>query len=64
MANSYKMECPVCGAFLRIDETGELFPGGKEREEACCPKCHHKVYSTMTSGFVNAVEISENEYNE
>lgn len=64
MADSFKIKCPVCGAFLRINETGELFPGGKEREEAYCPQCHSEVYSTMTSGFVTAVEITEKEFKE
>lgn len=64
MATSFKMKCPKCGAFLRINETGELAPGCREREEACCPKCHHEVYSTMTSGFVRAVEITEKEFYE
>lgn len=64
MADSFKMKCPNCGAFLRINETGELAPGCKEREEAYCPKCHHEIYSTMTSGFVKAFEITEKEFNE
>lgn len=64
MAASFKMRCPKCGAYLRINETGELAPGCREREEACCPKCHHEVYSTMTSGFVRAIEITEKEFNE
>ena len=54
MGDSFKMKCPNCGALLKINETGELFPGGKDHEEACCPKCHQRVYSTMTSGFVKA----------
>lgn len=64
MGDSFKMKCPNCGALLKINETGELFPGGKDHEEACCPKCHHEVYSAMTSGFVKAFEISEDEFNE
>lgn len=64
MADSFKMKCPKCGAFLRINESEELFPGGKEREEAYCPKCHYEVYSSMTSGFVRAEEITEKEFNE
>ena len=64
MANSFKMKCPKCGTFLRINETGELCPGGKESEEAYCPKCHYEVYSRMTSGFISAYEITEKEYYE
>lgn len=64
MAASFKMRCPKCSAYLRINETGELAPGCREREEAYCPKCHYEVYSTMTSGFVRAVEITEKEFNE
>lgn len=64
MAYSFRMKCPKCGALLKINESGELFPGGKEREEAYCPKCYYEVYSSMTSGFIRAEEITEKEVKE
>ncbi|MBP5526042.1 MAG: hypothetical protein J6Y11_10640 [Paludibacteraceae bacterium] len=59
----FKLKCPECGAFLQINETGEIAPGNRTREEAICPVCQHEVYSSMTSGFVEVYEISEDEYN-
>lgn len=59
----FKKKCEKCGAFLLITETDDYAPGCKEREEAWCPKCRHEVYSSMTSGFVNAIEITEQEFN-
>lgn len=63
MGLRFKTKCKKCGAFLLVTETNDSWPGCKEREEANCPKCGHEVYSTMTSGFVNAFEITEEEYN-
>ena len=60
----FKNKCEKCGAFLLITETDDYAPGCKEREEANCPKCGHEVYSSMTSGFVNAIEITEQEFNQ
>lgn len=64
MGTRLKKICPKCGAYLIITETDDRWPGCKEREEALCPKCHEEVYSSMTSGFVRADEISEEEYND
>lgn len=62
MGDRFKRRCPSCGAYLIITETDDRCPGCKEREEAYCPRCHKEVYSTMTSGFVNVAEITEEEY--
>lgn len=61
--SNFKMKCPHCGAYLRINETGEIAPGNRMREEAMCPVCHEEAYSTLTSGFVKAYQITEEEYN-
>lgn len=58
-----KMRGTNCGTYLMITETDDKWPGCKEREEACCPNSHEEEYSAMTSVFVNAVEISEEDYN-
>ena len=63
MGNRFKMRCPNCESYLVITETDDIWPGCKEQEEAIYPNCHKEVYSTMTSGFVNAAEITETEYN-
>ena len=60
----FKKKCENCGAFLLITETDDYAPGCKLREEALCPECKHEVYSSMTSGFVNAIVISEQEFNQ
>lgn len=61
--SNFKMKCPNCGAYLRINETGEIAPGNRMREEALCPACHKVAYSTLTSGVVKAYQITEEEYN-
>lgn len=63
MGTRFKTKCPKCGAYLIISETNDCWPGCKEREEAFCPKCGNEVYSSMTSGFVNSYEITEEEFN-
>ena len=55
----YETECKKCGAKLRIIEAPMNVPGGKEKEQAYCPKCNHLVAEHMTSGCINARLISE-----
>ena len=62
MAN-LKKRCPECGTFLSINDAGDVYPGCKEREEACCPRCNNVVYSRMTSGFIKVYEITEEQFN-
>lgn len=62
-AESYKIKCD-CGAFLIVRCTGEIAPGNRMREEVYCPKCKKEVFSSLTSGFVNATEITEEQYND
>ncbi len=62
-ADRYYKKCEKCGAFLLITETDDYAPGCKEREEAYCPNCGNEVYSSMTSGFVRADVITEDEFN-
>lgn len=47
-----EIDCPECGARLKISVRGMGVPGGKEREEGFCPKCGTLAVSEMTDGFV------------
>lgn len=57
--SSYETTCEECGIKLRIEESSMNVPGGKEKEEANCPKCGNVVASCMTSGFIRAFPISD-----
>lgn len=57
-----KMICPRCRAYLIIYDGQERWPGGKEKEEVFCPKCHKLISTVMTSAFPAVKEISEEEY--
>lgn len=61
MSYSNEMECPnpECGVKLRIIERPMGVPGGKEKEQAFCPKCHTLVDELMTDGFLDAYIIKE-----
>ena len=53
------IECEKCGKKFRVEETGNIWAGGLEREEARCPYCGEIAYSTMTSGFIHVYKIDE-----
>lgn len=41
--------CKKCGKRFEYELTGQIYPGGKDREYADCPYCGKTAYSTMTS---------------
>ncbi len=45
------MQCenPECGQWFNYREDGTIFPGGKEMEPICCPKCGKVAMYAMTS---------------
>lgn len=59
MKKKFIVDCEKCGKKFRVEETGNNWPGGLEREEACCPYCGEVAYSTMTSGFIYVYKIDE-----
>ncbi len=61
MGWNYEITCPKCDAKLKIIERPMGVPGGKEKEQAYCPKCHELVAEHMTDGFIDARLIDDNE---
>jgi uncharacterized paraquat-inducible protein A len=57
MGWSYETNCTNCGARLKIVERPMGVPGGKDKEQAYCPKCRELVAEHMTDGFINAYLI-------
>lgn len=54
MGWNYQTECEKCGTKLQVVERSMNVPGGKEKEQALCPKCGNVVAEHMTSGFIDA----------
>lgn len=52
--------CEKCGKKFAYEHTGNIYPGGKERETADCPYCGETAYSTMTSGFIRVYKVDDN----
>lgn len=50
------MVCVECGKRFRVQNCGDMFAGGKEKEEYRCPYCSHE-YHMMTSGTPHVSEI-------
>lgn len=44
--------CKECGRQFEVRNEGDMFPGGKDKEEIYCPHCHTINGSIMTSGKV------------
>ncbi|SDA30327.1 hypothetical protein SAMN02910447_03171 [Ruminococcus sp. YE71] len=58
--------CENCGRKFRCVETGNIWPGGLESEDAKCPYCGTIAFSSMTSGFIYVYKLdkeSENDEN-
>lgn len=54
-----KIICKNCGKEYGYEEWGDIYPGGKDREEANCPYCGTTGFSRMTSGFISAYKLDE-----
>lgn len=59
MGWNYETQCKECGAKVRVTERPMGVPGGKEKEQAYCPKCHALVAQHMTDGFIDAHLIQD-----
>jgi len=57
MGWNYETTCPACGIRLRIVERPMGVPGGKDKEQAYCPKCNELVAEHMTDGFIHAYAV-------
>ncbi len=54
-------ECTKCQGLFTWSRMGPVVPGGKEREEVCCPHCGDVKFSEMTSQFFYVKEATEAE---
>ena len=64
MGWNYETSCTSCGAKLKIVERPMGAPGGKDMEQAYCPKCRELVAEHMTDGFINAYLIEDRAAND
>ena len=65
MKNSMTIiECEKCGKKFGYAETGNIWPGGKDREYVNCPYCGETAFSKMTSGFIHACKMDEEDEKE
>lgn len=60
MVTGYIHHCENCGKDYYFESTGNIWPGGKERETAYCPYCEAAGPSEVTSGFVYTYKLDEN----
>lgn len=61
-ARKFITQCDNCKEYVHVLEFPMRVPGGKEKEEARCPKCSNIVYEAMTDGWFEATIVSEDEY--
>jgi len=54
MGYHYETTCKECGIDIIITERPMGVPGGKEQEQAYCPKCNALIAEHMTDGFIDA----------
>lgn len=52
--------CKKCGKKYGYEIWGEVYPGGKDREEAIYPYCGEVGYSTMTSQNISSYKLDAN----
>lgn len=58
MGWNYDTTCENCKTNIHISERPMGVPGGKEKEQAYCPKCGHLVAEHITDGSLNATIIN------
>lgn len=54
MAKSGKEQCSHCGKSFGWSVVGDVWAGGKDKEDIDCPACGHTAGSVMTSGRIHA----------
>ena len=57
MKKGYYEKCKNCGKDYYYESSGNIWPGGKERETAICPYCKAEGPSEMISGFINSYKL-------
>ncbi len=60
MTKGYYETCKSCGRDYYYESTGNIWPGGKERENAVCPYCKADGPSEFINGFIYSYKLDEN----
>ena len=60
MTKGYIVECESCGKNYYCESTGNIWPGGKDRETATCPYCKANGPSEFISGFLRTYKLDAN----
>ena len=60
MTKGYYETCKSCGRDYYYESTGNIWPGGKERENAVCPYYKSDGPSEFISGFIYSYKLDEN----
>lgn len=64
MKKEYQIKCKNCKEKFIYENRGDVFSGGKEKEEVICPYCGKVNMPIMTSGTVVTYKLSETDLKE
>ncbi len=53
MGKGGSIECAQCGESFTWTTVGDVWPGGKDKEDINCPACGQTAGTVMTSGRVH-----------
>jgi uncharacterized Zn-finger protein len=53
MTKSGSIQCSHCGESFAWTVVGDVWAGGKDKEDIDCPACHYTAGTVMTSGTVH-----------
>lgn len=56
----YKTTCSHCGKAYAYENRGDVYAGGKDREDITCPYCNKVDLTKMTSGYFSSYKLDKN----
>lgn len=59
-----QIKCKNCEKIFVYENKGDVFPGGKDKEEVVCPYCGKVNMHIMTSGTVVTHKLLETDFEE
>ncbi len=59
MQQGYTVKCEKCKKNYYYESTGNIWPGGKDRETAYCPYCNAEGPSEFISGFLHTYKLDK-----
>ena len=60
MLKIHKRICSHCGKEYGYENSGDVYAGGKDREDITCPYCDKVDFTKMTSGYFSTYKLDEN----